>query len=94
MGVKSLALDTEDKEKLGDFLKALPDVYLEIDENYDITRLYFEASPDFAEIEAKADFDFTSPAEINIAEPTEYKEFMEIQQDFQNNASSILQTEN
>ena len=94
MGVKSLALDAEDKEELGDFLKALPDVYLEIDENYDITRLYFEASPDFAEIEAKADFDFTSPAEINIAEPTEYKEFMEIQQDFQNNVSPILQTEN
>lgn len=94
MGVKSLALDAEDKEELSDFLKALPDVYLEIDENYDITRLYFEASPDFVGVEAKADFDFTSPAEINIAEPTEYKEFIEIQQDFQNNVSPMISTEN
>lgn len=71
-----------DEEKLSEFSSSLPDLYLEIDSSYDITRLYFEQQIEGSEINLAIDLDFAYPEVVNIAEPAEYKNFSKIIEDF------------
>ena len=52
-------------------LREMPAVYVEIDENYNFTRLYVEY--DNGDMKVVADLDFTFPNNVNVPEPTEYK---------------------
>lgn len=72
-------------------LSILPDFYLEISDSYDITRTYFDFALDSANFELVADFDFSYPDVINIAEPTEYINLNEVYEEFMSGMSTILQ---
>lgn len=70
MGIKDISsLDTNTDE----IVTIFPEFYVEIDDNYDITRVYADLSND--EIKATIDFDISYPDVVNIVEPTEYKDF-------------------
>ena len=51
-----------------------PTMYVEVDENYNFTRVYFEAKNDTETISStvKADINLSYPSELKVTEPTEY----------------------
>ncbi|MDO5451679.1 MAG: hypothetical protein Q4F56_01160, partial [Candidatus Saccharibacteria bacterium] len=55
-------------------LQKLPEIFVEIDGNYNFTRVYFNTN--LAEVDANlvADFSFSYPDTINVTEPVEYKD--------------------
>lgn len=60
-------------------LTDLPMIYVEVNDDYDFTRLYFKSTND-DDTKLTADIDFTYPANINISEPTEYQDVYTILQ--------------
>lgn len=84
---------TEDEDanvELGD----LPDLFVEVDGNDNFTRLYFEtdlqSTGDDLEDSAgtlKFDLSFAYPANINVAEPTDYKDFTTVLQSLYSGAA-------
>lgn len=56
-------------------IKNLPTFYVEVDKDFNFTRLYFTTDVSDGETTLTADLGFTYPANINVAEPVEYKDF-------------------
>lgn len=54
----------------------LPEIYVEIDDNYNFTRFYTETGDESANV--KVDLRFSYPDNVNISEPVEYKDFSTI----------------
>lgn len=69
-------------------MTTLPELYMEIDENYDITRVYLGLLADDTEI--TLDFDISYPDTVSIVEPTEYKNFSDIFEELMSVASDLL----
>ena len=65
-------------EELTTKLDSLPAMYIEVDENYDITRFYTAISTDA--LGAVVDLSFTYPQDINIIEPDEYTDLADLLQ--------------
>ncbi len=59
----------------------LPEIYVEVDKDYNFTRLYFTSEPEDADMTLTTDLGFSYPENINIAEPTEYKDFSSVVQE-------------
>ena len=53
----------------------LPTFYVEVDKDYNFTRLYFTTDLADGGMTLKTDLGFTYPTNINVAEPVEYKDF-------------------
>lgn len=54
----------------------LPELYVEIDDDYNFTRFYTEMGDESANV--KVDLRFSYPNNVNISEPVEYKDFSTI----------------
>ena len=69
-------ITTEDAAKMA---ASLPDMYVEVDDNYNFTRFYSQT-----EIESGAeiliDLSFTYPTNVNVSEPVEYVDFADVVQ--------------
>ena len=59
----------------------LPTFYVELDKDYNFTRLYFVSDLAEGEMSVTADLRFSYPTNINIAEPTEYVDFSDMIQE-------------
>ena len=59
-------------------LAEMPEVYVEIDENDNFTRLYFVTDTDEGDATVTTDLNFSYPTNVNVAEPTEYTDLSEI----------------
>lgn len=81
-------LEEVDVDDIKDGLAELPAVYVEVDNNYHITRFYTEFSE--SGIEGKIDLSFSYPASINVAEPSEYKSYKELLNLFNGEANAIV----
>ncbi len=57
-------------------VEGLPELYVEIDNNYNFTRFYTETSDGNTDV--KVDLKFSYPGNVNISEPVEYKDFSTI----------------
>ena len=73
-------------------LGELPDLYAEIDNDYNFSRIYFvvDSSSDYT---LTTDFGFSYPENINVAEPTEYKDFSEFMQEIMLNMYQMEETQ-
>ena len=87
MGGSSSTINTD---ALINQLGELPDLYAEVDNDYNFSRIYFavDSSSDYT---LTTDFSFTYPETINVAEPTEYKDFSDFMQEMMLN---MYQTDN
>lgn len=73
--------ESVNNDNVAEDLKNLPDLYVEIDGNYNFTRLYLQTKTDDGGIEITADLDFNYPTNINVSEPVEYRDFSEVIQE-------------
>lgn len=55
-------------------LQSLPEVYVEIDEEHNFTRLYIKSTSRGDSTKVTVDLNFTFPANVNVPEPVEYTE--------------------
>lgn len=53
----------------------LPTLYVEVDNDYNFTRLYFDSEMADANMSVTTDLGFSYPVNINVAEPVEYRDF-------------------
>ncbi len=60
-------------------LAEMPAFYVEIDGDYNFTRFYMDT--DDGETSAKIDLDFSYPTNVNVPEPSEYKDFETVLQE-------------
>lgn len=74
MGGSSSSINTD--SLVGD-INELPDIYVEVDNDNNFSRIYFEdeSSSDYT---MTTDLGFTYPSSINVAEPTEYQDLVEL----------------
>lgn len=79
------------EETIDAVLSILPEVYLEIDNNYDISRFYSALSLDDFGFDTVIDFDISHPDIVNITEPAEYKNFSDVLGDFMTKLPEMLQ---
>lgn len=63
---------------LSEITAVLPEIYTEIDENSNFTRVYLDFSDPSGVNNITADFSFTYPAKITIEEPEEYIDINEV----------------
>lgn len=70
-------------DNVAEEISNLPDIYVEIDDEDNFTRLYFvsEMNTDDNNATITTDLNFTYPDTINVAEPTEYKDFSSVIQE-------------
>ena len=89
MGGSSSTINTD---ALINQLGELPDLYAEIDNDYNFSRIYFvvDSSSDYT---LTTDFGFSYPENINVAEPTEYKDFSEFMQEIMLNMYQMEETQ-
>ncbi len=71
VGYKAANIDTEE---LIETINSLPTLYVEIDKDYNFTRLYFTYYIEDGAATATVDLGFSYPTNVNISEPTEYKD--------------------
>ncbi|MBQ3476375.1 hypothetical protein IJH26_02620 [Candidatus Saccharibacteria bacterium] len=74
----------------------LPDIYVEIDKDYNFTRLYFGVEDGTSGLSVTADLNFSYPSSVNINEPEEYEDFMEYMEKISamsNDASQVNQAD-
>ena len=69
-------------ENVDQMINKMPDVYVEINANYDFTRLYLESSVSNGLANMKIDFGFDYPTSVNVPEPTDYVDFSDIVKEF------------
>ena len=62
-------------------INKLPTFYVEVDKDYNFTRLYFTTDLADGGMTLTADLGFTYPTNINVAEPAEYTDFSNIIQE-------------
>ena len=55
-------------------LHKLPEIFVEIDENYNFTRVYFSTNITEGDASLVADFSLSYPDNVNVPEPVEYKD--------------------
>lgn len=67
-------------EDVADIIKQLPEMYVEVDANYNFTRFYANTETEEG-AEVIMDFSFTYPSNINVSEPLEYVDFMDVMQE-------------
>lgn len=77
MGYGGLSTDVDD---MTEDLAKLPDIYVEVDKNYDFTRVYFVIDSDDDQT-MTFDFNLSYPDNVNVSEPVEYKDFTELIQE-------------
>ena len=70
-----------DIDNLADNVANLPEVYVEVDKDYNFTRLYFASEIGDAGANLTTDLGFNYPENINVAEPVEYKDFSSVIQE-------------
>ncbi|MBQ3352968.1 hypothetical protein IJG89_01280 [Candidatus Saccharibacteria bacterium] len=68
--------ETIDAEEVKESLDELPDLYVEIDGNYNFTRLYFVLAPEDSEYAITTDLDFSYPENVIVSEPEDYQDLM------------------
>ncbi len=68
MNVDSITADLND----------LPTIYVEVDDDYNFTRLYFTSNIQDGNIDITTDLDFKYPTNVNVPEPLEYKNFSDV----------------
>ena len=66
------AVSTVSREKVADLVDQLPEIYAEIDNDYNFTRVYLEFDDSENKNKIVADLSFSYPTSLNINEPTEY----------------------
>ncbi|MBR3180390.1 hypothetical protein IKF57_02585 [Candidatus Saccharibacteria bacterium] len=76
LGYENIAVNLDN---VTEDLTDLPQIYVEVNDDYDFTRLYLESTSD-DDTKLTADIDFTYPTNINISEPTEYQSVTDIMQ--------------
>ena len=75
-------------------LSSMPsEFYVEIDNNYDITRFYISYDINEAGLKMIADINMSYPDTVNIAEPAEYSNFSDAFADFTQAMSSLMEEE-
>lgn len=67
-------------EDIAEIVKQLPEMYVEIDANNNFTRFYTKTETEEG-AEVIIDLSFTYPSNINVSEPVEYVDFMDIMQE-------------
>ena len=72
MGYEGMKVDTDD---LAEEISEWPTFYVEVDKDYNFTRLYFVADSTDGSTTLTTDLSFTYPENINVAEPAEYTDF-------------------
>lgn len=75
---------TINAESLVKDLAKLPEVYVEIDGNHNITRLYFTVEEKSNDTIMTLDFSFSYPTAINVSEPLEYKDITTVTEEIFN----------
>lgn len=63
-------------------LQKLPEIFVEINANYDFTRLYFNTDLG-GDADMAVDFGFSYPDNINVSEPVEYKDLDALMQELE-----------
>ena len=71
----------------------LPSFYVEVDKDYNFTRLYFTADLSEGATTLTSDIGFTYPTNINVAEPVEYTDFSEMIQQIYTSVYALPGTE-
>ena len=71
----------------------LPTLYVEVDKDYNFTRLYFNSELEDADMVVTTDLGFSYPANINVAEPVEYSDFSEMIQEIFTSMYALPYTE-
>ena len=72
MGIKTTSGEDLTTEEAQEIIKDFPDLYVEIDNNDNFTRVYFAISQDENKITVTVDLSLAYPSQITINEPTEY----------------------
>ncbi len=81
---------TLDTQAVVEKLKNLPATYVEVNNDYDFTRIYLEMSSD-NEISTTVDLDLSYPSNVNVPEPVEYKDLSSVLEDIFNNGTVLLE---
>ncbi len=76
---------------VSEMLGSFPTIYVEIDGDYNFTRIRFEAYPDGLFTEIVADLNLSYPANINVEAPEEYVEVNEVNLPFLNSLYSVIE---
>lgn len=77
LGYENAVVNTDN---VAEEIAGLPPIFVEVNENYDITRLYIASDLNDGEAKMVADIEFSYPANINVSEPTEYQDVSTILQ--------------
>ncbi|MBQ3320856.1 hypothetical protein IJG71_01875 [Candidatus Saccharibacteria bacterium] len=67
-----------DKDNVEELVEMVPELYVEIDGSYNFTRLYFVTDAEDYGVKVTTDLNFSYPDNINVSEPTEYQNLMDI----------------
>ena len=65
---------TVDTDALSEAINSLPVIYVEVDNDYNFTRLAFDISDNEGATNLSTDLGFSYPTNVNVAEPTDYKD--------------------
>ena len=90
LGSKQTFVDTDE---LAEAVKQLPALYVEVDSNYNFTRLYFTKDINDGAATVTVDLDFSYPANVNISEPTEYEDLSSLMENMFNSTYDSTGTE-
>ena len=91
-----MGYDSEDvnMNTVTEMLGNLPTFYVEVDKDYDFTRLYFTADLAESKMSLTSDLIFSYPVNINVAEPSEYTDFSTMFQEMLTSMYALPGTEN
>ena len=78
-----------DSDTVAELVGQMPESFVEIDNDNNFSRVYFETQDPEGYVTIKTDLSFNYPGSINVAEPSEYKNLTEVIQTVMN---SVLQT--
>ena len=94
MSCANVESDSVSSIELDEALSSIPvELYLEIDDNYDVTRVYMSFDlDDKASIKMVADINISYPDTVNIAEPAEYDNFSDVFTDFMQTMSVMQES--
>ena len=76
-GAQNAEIDTEE---IKNTIAEMPELYVEVDNNRNFTRLYTEFTIDDLSADITLDLNFSYPESVNVSEPTEYENFSEFMQ--------------
>ena len=76
-GAQNAEIDTEE---IKNAIAEMPELYVEVDNNRNFTRLYTEFTIDGLDADITLDLNFSYPESVNVSEPTEYENFSDFMQ--------------